>query len=88
MPKAVSNSSPLIHLAAMERLKLLPTFYDDVLIPPAVWREVVEEGKGRPGACEVDDAAKQGWLRIVAPTDGALGGQNLNGGCWSRMAPL
>ena len=72
MPRAVSNSSPLIHLAAIERLNLLREFYEDVLIPPAVWREVVEEGEGRSGAREVSEAVNQGWLRIVTPADDKL----------------
>ncbi len=72
MAKAISNSSPLIHLAAIGRLRLLQDFYEGVLIPPAVWREVVEEGKGRPGASEVGHAAKQGWLQITHIADRAL----------------
>ncbi len=39
MPNAISNSSPLIHLAGIRRLDLLREFYDEVLIPPAVSRE-------------------------------------------------
>jgi uncharacterized protein len=72
MPKAISNSSPLIHLAGIGRLDLLREWYQQVLIPPAVWREVVEEGQGRPGAREVDEAAKQAWVRVVATKDDAL----------------
>jgi len=48
MPKAVSDSSPLIHLAGIGRLKLVRQFYKKVLIPSAVWKEVVEEGQSRP----------------------------------------
>ena len=54
MPVAISNSSTLIHLAAIGRLALLREFYGKITIPPAVWREVVEEGKGRAGAVEVE----------------------------------
>jgi len=43
MPDAVNNSSPLIHLAKIEALELISRLYGRVLIPPAVWREVVEE---------------------------------------------
>jgi uncharacterized protein len=50
MPDAVSDSSPLIHLAKIEALELISRLYSRVLIPPAVWREVVEESDGRPGA--------------------------------------
>jgi len=32
------------------------------LIPPAVWREVVEESDGRPGAVEMERAVATGWM--------------------------
>jgi len=32
------------------------------LVPKAVWREVVEEGKGQPGAQEVANA---GWIEVA-----------------------
>lgn len=57
---AVSNSSPLILLAAIEQLDLLHRLYDEVLVPPAVWREVAEAGQGRAGAAEI---ARLGWIR-------------------------
>ena len=41
MPDAVSDSSPLIHLAKIEALELISRLYSRILIPPAVWREVV-----------------------------------------------
>ena len=68
MPGVVSDSSTLIHLSALGRLMLLHRFYGQVLIPPAVWREVVEEGRGRPGAREVEEAVRVGWLKIIAPS--------------------
>lgn len=37
---AVSNSSPLIALAAIERLDLLPALFTSILIPPAVAHEI------------------------------------------------
>jgi predicted nucleic acid-binding protein len=40
MPEAVSDSSTLIHLAVLGHLQLLREFYDQVVIPPAVWKEV------------------------------------------------
>jgi len=72
MVGAVSDSSTLIHLAAIGRLSLLRDFYERVIIPPAVWREVVEEGRGRAGAREVEEAALSGWLKVVAPTNEAF----------------
>jgi predicted nucleic acid-binding protein len=62
MPEAVSDSSPLIHLAKIEVLELISRLYSRILIPPAVWREVVEEGDGRPGAVEMQRAVAAGWM--------------------------
>jgi len=72
MGLVVSDSSTLIHLAAIGRLTLLKEFYRHITVPPAVWREVVEEGAGRAGAVEVEQARQTGWIEVVAPTDTAL----------------
>lgn len=59
--KAVANSSVLIALSTIGQLSLLEKrFAEGVLIPEAVWREVVEAGGGRPGAEEVRAAE---WIR-------------------------
>ena len=41
-------------------------FYDGVVIPPAVWKEVVEEGHGRAGAREVEEAVRYITLSDLA----------------------
>ncbi len=51
---AVVDSSALIALSSIGQLSLLKhRFPQGVLIPDAVWYEVVEAGAGRPGANEV-----------------------------------
>jgi len=72
MPGAVSDSSTLIHLALLGRLELLRECYGEVLIPPAVWKEVVQQGHGRAGAREVEEAARAGWLKVESPTNELL----------------
>lgn len=72
MPGAIANASTLIHLAGIGRLELLREFHGKVLIPPAVWQEVVTEGKGRAGSREVRAARRSGWLEIVPPQNRAL----------------
>lgn len=72
MPVAISDASTLIHLAKIERLDLLRTFYDTILIPPVVHREVVLEGKKRVDAEKVETAIDDGWIRIVMPQDKIL----------------
>jgi hypothetical protein len=72
MGLVVSDSSTLIHLAAIGRLVLLKEFYGKITIPPAVWQEVVEQGESRAGAVEVGQACQAGWIQVVAPADKAL----------------
>jgi predicted nucleic acid-binding protein len=45
--KVISNSSILIGLSAIGRLELLhQRFSEGVIVPDAVWKEVVETGHG------------------------------------------
>ncbi len=60
--KVVANASILIGLSSIGRLDLLyQRFPTGILIPPAVWTEVVEQGQGRPGARQVAEAA---WISV------------------------
>ena len=58
----ISNSSPLIHLAKIDQLGLLPGCFGEVLIPRAVYDECVTEGRDRPEMAMIKQAA---WLRVV-----------------------
>ena len=53
----VSDASALINLARIGDLDLLRQLYGKLLIPEAVWREVVTRGAGRPGAKEIRTAS-------------------------------
>lgn len=72
MPGAVSDSSTLIHLAKIGHLHLLLDFHQSILIAPAVWREVVQEGKDWPGSSEIEEGRGEGWIDVVAPANQAL----------------
>jgi uncharacterized protein len=56
----VGDSSPLILYARIGRFELLHDIFTEVVVPPAVWDEVVTAGKGRPGAIDVASAP---WIR-------------------------
>lgn len=60
----IADSGPLIALALIDKLALLKTLYNRVMIPPAVWAEVTVQGVGLPGASAV---AKQEGFEIQAP---------------------
>lgn len=52
----VSNTSPIVNLAAIGYVHLLRDLFGPVTIPEAVYREIVVAGAGRPGAEEVEAA--------------------------------
>lgn len=72
MDLVISDSSTLIHLSTIGRLVLLEQFFKRVTVPPAVWREVVEQAGGRAGAMEIEQAHRAGWIEVSAPVDVAL----------------
>ena len=59
----ISDASPLVSLARIEALELLPALYDTVTLPGVVWNEVVVEGQGQPGAEPIRDAS---WIETQA----------------------
>jgi len=63
--KVISDSSVILNLAIVGKLDLLKTFFKKVLIPQAVYEETVINGKGKPGAAEIEQAINEKWLEIV-----------------------
>lgn len=55
----VSNTSPIINLACIGRLDLLPTLFNEIVIPDAVFNECLALPNA-PGAAEVRSAP---WIR-------------------------
>ncbi len=64
--KVVSDSSPLIALARIDRLHLLRRLYPSVSISREVHNEVVIAGAGLPGASQVGQAE---WIEVVPLQD-------------------
>jgi len=65
----VSNSGPLIALSKIKHLDILKDFFEEIIIPEAVWIEVVEKGKGRPGAKDIKESP---WI-IVNRVENKIG---------------
>jgi predicted nucleic acid-binding protein len=57
----VSDSGPLIALSKIKHLDILEKFFGEIIIPEAVWIEVVEKGEGRPGA---QDVKVSPWIKV------------------------
>lgn len=62
----VSNSSPLIALARLSYLDLLQALYGEIVIPQAVYQEVVQGGNGRAGSAAVQVAP---WISTQTVRD-------------------
>jgi len=58
--KIVCDSTALIGLAKIGNLELFEKIFGEIFVPNAVFVEVVDRGKGRPGTKEVQDAR---WIR-------------------------
>ena len=64
--KIVADSSPLITLAKIARLDILPQLYRPILITPEVYGEVVVTGAGLAGAAEI---ARAEWIGVRSLRD-------------------
>jgi hypothetical protein len=62
----VADASPLIALARVGRIELLESIFGRLLVPDAVWREVVESGVGKFGAADV---ARLSWIERRSVAD-------------------
>lgn len=68
---AVTDSGPMIALAKLNQLRLLPTMYETVVIPQAVYDEVVTTGlrRGYPDASIADAFLRRMKWQPVAVVD-------------------
>jgi predicted nucleic acid-binding protein len=60
----VVNATPLITLALVGQLSLLREMFDAVIVPRAVYEEVVIDGYDQPGAAELAQAS---WIQVMSP---------------------
>jgi predicted nucleic acid-binding protein len=60
----IVNATPLIALAVVDQLDLLPQVFGDIIVPTAVYNEVIRQGLARPGA---EIIAQANWLQVMPP---------------------
>lgn len=63
----VSNTTPLVGLASIQRFDLLQRLFGEVYIPQAVYDEAVVKGREEGGAKREVSGAK--WIRVVQVKD-------------------
>ncbi len=59
----ISDTSPIINLAIIGHLHLLPAVFKEVVIPTAVYNEITLTGVGLPGSVEI---AAANWVSVVS----------------------
>jgi predicted nucleic acid-binding protein len=64
----VADSGPIIAFARVRRLDLLQQVVGELVIPEAVYEDLVVKGRGRPGATEVERSA---WIHRKVITNRA-----------------
>ncbi len=64
--KVVVNATPLIALASVGHIVILRHLYNEVVIPPAVYSEVLAGGQYGIGVADIHDAD---WIKCVALSD-------------------
>ena len=62
----ISDSSPLILFSKIGHLHLLSQLFENIVIPPAVYNEVVAHGRDRSGSVETANAP---WIIVRSVTN-------------------
>ena len=61
----ISNSSPLIFLAKINRLDLIKKLFNNIIIPVEVKEEILTEEK--TDSKIINEAIEEGWIKIDSP---------------------
>ncbi len=65
----VSDTSPVINLAIIGKLDLLPRIFNRIIVPHAVFDEITVKGADMPGADEIREAT---WVEVLHCRDQKL----------------
>ena len=63
----VADSSPVIYLTRLGLFNMLRALHDEVIVPLAVWNEIVVGGAGFPESEELQRAVADGWIAVRSP---------------------
>jgi len=62
----ISNTSPISNLAAIGQLTLLQQLYGNIIIPPAVYQEILASGTTDPGTLALQTLD---WIEVIPVTN-------------------
>jgi len=72
LERAVINTGPLVALALLDKLDLLPAMFAECWVPQAVFNEVAVAGIGKPGAKSLQSADWRARVRVSPIPDPLL----------------
>ncbi len=62
--KIISDSSPLINLAKIDKLELLENLFGKIIIPSAVYNEVINDSQQKNGSAEIIELIENKIVQI------------------------
>lgn len=65
MDTVISNASPLIGLCRIDLLHVLKELWGKIIIPDAVYKEIVIDGSGKLGTDVIANACKN-WIKVIS----------------------
>ncbi len=68
----VLDSSAIIALARINMVGIIEVLGMEVIVPQAVYEEVVVKGHDRSGSRELEELVRQGRVKVLMPRDRAL----------------
>ena len=65
VPKTIADTSVLVAFSGVQRLDIVRHRYAEIVVPPAVFDEIVTNGEGWTEAADVQAAFREGnWIKI------------------------
>ena len=62
--KIIFNSSPLINLSKIEKLELVEKLFGKIIIPEAVFNELIKDASSKKGSREIKDLINKGVVEV------------------------
>lgn len=66
--KVVADSSPIISCVRAGKLHLIKKVYSNIVIPSAVYKEIIIDGLGKPGYNELKNSISV-WIEVKEPRE-------------------
>ena len=62
--KIICNSSPIIGLAKVDRLDIIEKLYREIIVPEAVFDELITKGMGKAKTAEINELLDQNIVKV------------------------